>query len=92
MKDEAAVLRGRVMEVLRRARDRLDSEERAIVQMRYADGYSIADVARALHLEQKPLYRRLPRLCALMRSYMVEAGVSEDDIREILADDEKESG
>ena len=49
----------------------LDPEDRLIIQLHFLEGMSIADVARGLGLEQKPIYPRirrlLERLCAALQ-------------------------
>jgi RNA polymerase sigma factor (sigma-70 family) len=54
--------RARLAAALTRAMEELSPEDRTIADMHLRDGLSVADVARALHLEQKPLYRRIERL------------------------------
>jgi RNA polymerase sigma factor for flagellar operon FliA len=43
-------------------------------------------VARALRLEQKPLYRRIDQLRAKLRVDLERHGVTAEDVRELLAD------
>jgi RNA polymerase sigma factor for flagellar operon FliA len=62
-------------DALHRAMARLTPEEQVIVRMHFVDGRSLADVARALHLEQKPLYRRVRRLRELLRRLVEEEGI-----------------
>jgi RNA polymerase sigma factor (sigma-70 family) len=81
---EAEGLRGRVMGALDRAEAQLAPEERMIVRMHFVDGYSVADVARTLGLEQKPLYRRVERLRAQLRRYMEADGVHDADVHGIF--------
>jgi RNA polymerase sigma factor (sigma-70 family) len=66
--------------------EQLPPEERHILRMRFADGRSVADVARALRLEQKPLYRRIDQLKARVRVDLERFGVTAEDVRELLAD------
>jgi RNA polymerase sigma factor for flagellar operon FliA len=66
--------------------EQLPPEERHILRMRFADGRSVADVARALRLEQKPLYRRIDQLRARLRVDLERFGVTAEDVRELLAD------
>ncbi|HEX2076137.1 MAG TPA: sigma-70 family RNA polymerase sigma factor [Longimicrobium sp.] len=77
---EAAAQRERVMGALRHAMTRLEPEEQMIVRMHFADGRTLAEVARTLHLEQKPLYRRVERLRVRLRGYLEDAGVHGDDL------------
>jgi RNA polymerase sigma factor (sigma-70 family) len=69
---------------LARAMDGLPSEDRAILRMRFWQGISVADIARALRLEQKPLYRRLDRLYAILRKELERSDVSGDRVRGML--------
>jgi len=49
-------------EALNRALGELDPEDRLIMRMHYFEGLSVANVARGLGIEQKPLYPRLRKL------------------------------
>lgn len=51
--------RRRLLEALDRLVAKLGAEDRLIIRMRFNDGLSVADIARFLKLEQKPLYRRI---------------------------------
>ncbi|HET6232400.1 MAG TPA: sigma-70 family RNA polymerase sigma factor [Longimicrobiaceae bacterium] len=85
---EAGERRDEINEALRRAMDRLEPEDQMIVRMHLVDGYTLADVARALRLEQKPLYRRVERLLKQLREYLENGGVRGEDVRDMLGDEE----
>jgi RNA polymerase sigma factor for flagellar operon FliA len=78
--------RSALLGVLVTVREKLPPEERHILRMRFADGRSVADVARALHLEQKPLYRRIDQLRARLRHDLELSGVTAEAVRELLAE------
>jgi RNA polymerase sigma factor for flagellar operon FliA len=78
--------RSAMLAALFKVMEQLPPEERHILRMRFADGRSVADVARALRLEQKPLYRRIDQLKAKLRVDLERFGVTADDVRELLAD------
>lgn len=61
---------------LARAMRQLPPEDRVIVKMHFRDGRTLAEVARTLGVEQKPLYRRVPRLRERMRELLEAEGVS----------------
>ena len=61
-----------------RAMARLAPEDQMIVRMHFVDGRSLADVARALHLEQKPLYRRVKKLRDELRRLVQDEGLEDD--------------
>lgn len=58
----------------------LEPEDRVIVKM-LLGGHKIAAIARALHLEQKPLYRRIEKRKQDLREALEEEGF---DAREVL--------
>jgi RNA polymerase sigma factor for flagellar operon FliA len=73
---EAAAEREAVEAALSTALARLPPEDRAMVRMHYWEGMSVADIARALDLPQKPLYRRLEKALAALRAHLHSAGVT----------------
>jgi RNA polymerase sigma factor (sigma-70 family) len=86
--EEAEAQRERLMAALGRAMERLGPEDRMIVRMHFADGLTLAAVARALNLEQKPLYRRIEKLRAVLRESLEGEGVHGSDVRGLLGDRE----
>jgi DNA-directed RNA polymerase specialized sigma24 family protein len=46
--------------------------------MRYLEGFSIADVARGLGLEQKPLYPRIKRVLGRLSAELRAEGIAAD--------------
>ncbi len=80
--DEAA--RQRAHDALHAAMSALPIEERTIVAMRYLDGQSVADIARALRLEQKSLYRRIERALVTLRAQLERIGVSSEHVRSVV--------
>lgn len=78
--------RDRLERGLRRAMEQLPVEDRLIVRMRYWEGSTVADVARALALPQKGLYRRLERALAVLRRALESAGLSRDEVRQMFTD------
>jgi RNA polymerase sigma factor (sigma-70 family) len=82
---EEAREQANVQEALKRELDRLPREDRLILNARFWQGLSVADTARLLKLEQKPLYRRLDRLLAALRKDLEAAGISGDQIRDLLS-------
>lgn len=64
----------------------LPHQDRLLVQLHYEAGMRIADIARFLRVEQKPLYRRLERLLVDLRKDLAARGVNADDVRDWLGD------
>lgn len=76
----------RVRAALDRARQTLDPEERLILKMRFEDAVSAADIARALRLDQKRLYRTIERLLARIGESLEAEGISRGDVSALFAD------
>lgn len=77
-------LRRESKRALDEALQRLSAEDQVILRMRFWEASSIADVARALHLPQKPLYRRLERALADLRTTLEKQGMSRERVRSLL--------
>jgi RNA polymerase sigma factor for flagellar operon FliA len=84
LRGEAERHRGALGGALSSSLERLPPEDRVILRLHYWEGLSVADVARALGLEQKPLYRRLERLHRRLRGDLEGAGVSREGVRMLL--------
>lgn len=63
----------------------LDPHDRLLFRLRFEGGLSIAQIARTLGVEQKPLYRRLQRTLARLRARLESAGVAAEDAIELLS-------
>lgn len=81
---EAEAWRGDLMAALERAMGRMEPADRMIVRMHFGDGHKLADVARALGIEQKPLYRRIHKLRDELREHLEREGISARDVRAML--------
>lgn len=79
-----------VEEHLRAALAGLPDEDRSVLQLHIGKGLSLAATARALQIDQKPLYRRLPRLLDELRQELERRGVSHEEIRSLLCDEDAE--
>lgn len=65
----------RANDAIRLAMRLLTAEDRTILRLRYSGNASIASIARALGLEQRPLYRRIEALLGKLRGALEAAGV-----------------
>lgn len=72
---------------LERALGELPAEDQLILRLRYWEGFTVAEVARALQLEQKPLYRRIDRNLERLRGILEAAGVDRDCVAGFLSDE-----
>jgi RNA polymerase sigma factor (sigma-70 family) len=93
--DEGSVERGalesqhidashRIGAVVREAMESMPEEDRIIFRLRFSSEMSVAEIARMLHVEQKPLYRRLQRCLRTFRMKLEKAGFSAADAEEIV--------
>ena len=83
---EQDFLAKRVQIALDHARQALEAEDRLILRMRFEDAVPVADIARALHLDQKRLYRRIERLLAELGESLEAEGISRAEVRMLFAD------
>jgi RNA polymerase sigma factor for flagellar operon FliA len=81
--------RERVLAALRSAIEAMPQDDRLLVQLYYWDGLSVADIARFLKVEQKPLYPRLKSIYRRLLEELRRRGISDDDIRDELRDDDE---
>ncbi len=79
---ESAALRETALRSLREALDELPAEDSLIAQL--LGDHSVAQIARLLHLEQKPLYRRREKLLTSLRERLEHRGISGRMIEELL--------
>ena len=69
---------------LRAALEQLPPEEQVIMRMRFWDDISVADIARTLRVDQKPLYRRIESIQSRMRSTLAARGIDHRRANELL--------
>jgi RNA polymerase sigma factor (sigma-70 family) len=74
----------RANHAVRMAMTTMTAEDRAILRLRYSGNASIANIARALGLEQRPLYRRIEALLGALRRALEGAGVDAASADELI--------
>jgi RNA polymerase sigma factor for flagellar operon FliA len=74
----------RILDALTSAMQLLSDQDRVILRLRFQDGLAVADIARALHLDQKPLYRRFDALLRQLRAALEAAGVGPAEASELV--------
>jgi RNA polymerase sigma factor (sigma-70 family) len=84
LRAEQALAARRVRRALSRAMESLQAQDRLILRMRFADEFTVGDIARALALAEKPLYRRIERLLGQLRGALEAGGVRASDVMEGL--------
>ncbi len=74
----------RVSDTLSRLTAGLEIQDRLILAMRFEDGRMVAEIAVALRLEPKPLYRRIARLLLDLRAGFEAEGLIAADVMDLL--------
>jgi RNA polymerase sigma factor (sigma-70 family) len=64
----------------------LPLEDRLLLKLRFWQEASIADAARILGVEQRPLYRRLERILNDLRGRLAVEGVTSEQVREMIGE------
>ena len=82
--DERTAEAARVEEVLNLALETLSPQDLLILKMLYRDGYTVAAVATALRLEQRPLYSRREKCMTKLRAVFEAQGLTWQEVRDIL--------
>jgi len=67
---------------------RLPEDEQLILQLRFEGGMAVSQIARALKLDQKLLYRRIERRMQAIREELEAAGVDPRDVLDLIGRDE----
>ncbi|MEO8381389.1 MAG: sigma-70 family RNA polymerase sigma factor [Acidobacteriota bacterium] len=74
--------------VMSTAIEQMPDDARLILQLRFEGGMAVSQIARMLKIEQKVLYRRLERLMRDLREKLERAGLSAEDILDLVGRDE----
>lgn len=67
---------------------RLPEDERLILQLRFEGGMTVAQIARALRLDQKVLYRRIERRMREIRVELERSGIATADVLDLIGRDD----
>ncbi len=81
---ERAMSGARLESALNKAMAELEPQDRLILALRYRDGRTIAEIARALRLDQKALYRRADRCRGALSAALQASGIDKAQAMEIL--------
>lgn len=78
----------RVSMLMNQAIDKLPADDRLILQMRFQEGMTVAQIARALRQDQKLLYRRVERCMRDIRKKLESTGIAASDVLDLLGRDD----
>jgi RNA polymerase sigma factor (sigma-70 family) len=70
----------------------LTPQEQLIIRLRFQDGFTVARIAQLIGEEQKPLYRRIEQILGRLRATLTSAGVTADEVRDLLGNPAVELG
>jgi DNA-directed RNA polymerase specialized sigma24 family protein len=73
-----------VSRIVREAMRSLSAEDRLILRLRFGKGSSIADIARALAAPQRPFYRRIEAMLAVLRAAVEREGLDLSSIEDLI--------
>ncbi len=89
VKKDLGQLAGRASRIVSATIASLPVADRMLIRLRFVSLMSIADIARILHVPQRPLYRRLEQILAMLRSQLsnvgIDGGTAEDLIDSAVA-------
>jgi RNA polymerase sigma factor (sigma-70 family) len=74
----------KVMRVLAKSLAALPPDDQALLRMRYAQDMTVAEIARMLQVEQKPLYRRIEAIKKDLRKQLINGGIKPEDVADIV--------
>ena len=76
--------RQRVWNAVARALAALPTEDRLLLKLRFESSLDLGEIAYALHLAEKPLYRRLQRLLRTLRKAVEQQGIQSEEVIDVL--------
>lgn len=74
----------KVRTTLREALAGIPEEDRLLLKMRYEDNLTVRQIASALHLGERPLYRRFEQCLKTLRHHFEQAGLSFSQVATII--------
>ncbi len=82
---ERQALADETLAVIRCAVSKLAPRARMLVRLLFESGFTVADAARGLRLDQKALYRERDGVLERLRDELARAGIDAADVHELLA-------
>ena len=80
--------RARASEAIEAAVKSLPEEDAVILRLHFFEGMTVANIARMLQTEQKPLYGRIVKIKARLMGELEKRGINREFLRDILGSDE----
>jgi len=82
---ERKALAHKACQALSRALERLSPRDRLLLRLHFEAGLTLAEVARSMGEEQKPLYRKRDALLKQLRAELEAEGIRDADAQELLS-------
>lgn len=74
----------RIAEIIDAEGKSLQAEDRLILKLRFTRGQKVPEIARVVGIDQKKIYKRLEKLCVILRRALESAGVQRADVEALL--------
>ena len=81
---DARAIGQQIRRALAPAVEAMSDQDRLILRLRFQEGLGVVDIARALHLDQRPLYRRFELLLRRLKDALETAGIDRDAARDAI--------
>jgi RNA polymerase sigma factor for flagellar operon FliA len=78
----------RVSSIMSALLSRVPDDEQLILQLRFEGGMTVAQIARALQIDQKVTYRRIERRMRELKEELLRAGVDSRDVLDLIGRDD----
>ena len=78
----------RVSSLVNELMDKLPDADRLLLQLRFQEGMTVAQIARATRDDQKSLYRRIERCMRDIRRQMESTGLAPDEVLDLIGRDD----
>jgi RNA polymerase sigma factor for flagellar operon FliA len=78
----------RLRQLLGAAFAQMPDDDRLVLQLRFEQGMTVAQIARALQRDQKFLYRQIERRMREIRAAIEQSGVASQDVLDLIGQDE----
>lgn len=82
--DERERLCRRIAEVIDNTIAQFDDEDQLILRMRFWDGLKAREIGDIIGVTEKRVFKRIEKLCTVLRKTLIGAGLSDADIRDLL--------
>jgi RNA polymerase sigma factor (sigma-70 family) len=79
----------RVAEIMSSLIAKLPEDDRVLIQLHFENGMTVAQIARALQIDQKLAYRRIEKHTREMRRELLREGISARDALDLVGRDEE---